>query len=59
MSANGRKLRVSVDPTVEVKALRIGQEVILNEAYNIVDTRAYDPSRARWSPSRRSSRTIA
>ena len=44
VSANGRKLRVSVDPTVEVKALRIGQEVILNEAYNIVDTRAYDPA---------------
>ena len=44
VSANGRKLRVSVDPTVEVKALRIGQEVILNEAYNVVDTRAYDPA---------------
>jgi len=44
VSANGRKLRVNVDPTVEVKALRIGQEVILNDAYNIVDTRAYDPS---------------
>jgi len=38
----GRKLRVNVDPTIEVKALRIGQEVILNEAYNLVDTRAYD-----------------
>ena len=44
VSAAGRKLRVSVDPTVEVKALRIGQEVILNEAYNVVDTRAYDPA---------------
>ena len=44
VSANGRKLRVSVDPTVEVKALRIGQEVILNEAFNVVDTRAYDPA---------------
>ena len=39
----GRKLRVNVDPTVEVKALRIGQEVILNESYNIIDTRAYEP----------------
>jgi len=44
VSAAGRKLRVNVDPTVEVKALRIGQEVILNEAYNVVDTRAYDPA---------------
>ena len=42
VNANGRKLRVSVDPTVEVKALRVGQEVILNEAYNVVDVRAYD-----------------
>ena len=44
VNANGRKLRVNVDPTVEVKALRIGQEVILNEAYNVVDARAYDPA---------------
>jgi proteasome-associated ATPase len=44
VNANGRKLRVNVDPTVEMKALRVGQEVILNEAYNVVDARAYDPA---------------
>ncbi len=43
VSVAGRKLRVNVDPTVEVKALRIGQEVVLNEAHNVIDTRAYDP----------------
>ena len=43
VSVAGRKLRVNVDPTVEVKALRIGQEVVLNEGYNVIDTRAYDP----------------
>ena len=42
--SNGRKLRVNVEPTLEVKALEIGQEVLLNEAFNIVDVRAFDPS---------------
>ncbi len=32
----GRKLRVSVSPAVEAKNLRRGQEVILNDALNIV-----------------------
>ncbi len=32
----GRKLRVSVSPNVEVQALRKGQEVMLNEALNVV-----------------------
>ncbi|HVF19233.1 MAG TPA: proteasome ATPase, partial [Mycobacteriales bacterium] len=32
----GRKLRVSVSPAVEVKDLRRGQEVMLNEALNVV-----------------------
>ncbi|HVE98225.1 MAG TPA: proteasome ATPase [Mycobacteriales bacterium] len=32
----GRKLRVSVSPTVDVGALRRGQEVMLNEALNVV-----------------------
>ncbi|MEA3503564.1 MAG: proteasome ATPase [Actinomycetota bacterium] len=41
---NGRKLRVNVEPTVEFKALGIGQEVILNEAFNVVDMRSYDPA---------------
>ncbi|HVE64206.1 MAG TPA: proteasome ATPase [Mycobacteriales bacterium] len=32
----GRKLRVSVSPTIEVSELRRGQEVMLNEALNVV-----------------------
>ncbi|GMR01737.1 MAG: proteasome ATPase [Acidimicrobiia bacterium] len=40
--ASGRKLRVSVEPTVEIKELERGQEVILNEAFNIVDVRAFE-----------------
>ncbi|MDX6215717.1 MAG: proteasome-associated ATPase, partial [Frankiales bacterium] len=32
----GRKLRVTVSPTIEVKDLRKGQEVMLNEALNVV-----------------------
>ncbi|MDR6176152.1 proteasome-associated ATPase [Nocardioides zeae] len=32
----GRKLRVSVSPSVEVETLRKGQEVLLNEALNVV-----------------------
>ncbi len=44
VNTNGRKLRVNVEPTVEFKALGIGQEVILNEAFNVVDIRSYDPA---------------
>ncbi len=40
--ASGRKLRVAVEPTVEIKALERGQEVILNEAFNIVDVRGFE-----------------
>jgi ATP-dependent 26S proteasome regulatory subunit len=29
---SGRKLRVSVEPAIEIKALEVGQEVLLNEA---------------------------
>lgn len=42
VNTSGRKLRVNVEPTVEFKALGIGQEVILNEAFNVVDIRNYD-----------------
>jgi len=38
----GRKLRVNVDPSVEVKALERGQEVLLNEAMNVIDVRDFD-----------------
>ncbi len=38
----GRKLRVNVEPSIEIKALEIGQEVLLNEASNIVDVRYFE-----------------
>jgi proteasome-associated ATPase len=34
---NGRKLRVNVSPEVELEAVKRGQEVILNEALNVVE----------------------
>ncbi|MDH3397807.1 MAG: proteasome ATPase [Acidimicrobiia bacterium] len=42
VSTQGRKLRVNAEPTLEVKALERGQEVLLNEAYNIIDVRDFD-----------------
>ncbi len=44
ISTQGRKLRVNVEPTIEIKALERGQEVLLNEAYNIIDVRHFDPN---------------
>jgi len=38
----GRKLRVSVSPGVETDALRRGQEVMLNEALNVVRALEYE-----------------
>ena len=38
----GRKLRVNVSPTVEKNGLRKGQEVILNEAMNVVAALDYE-----------------
>jgi proteasome-associated ATPase len=38
----GRKLRVSVSPAIEVGELRRGQEVMLNEAMNIVELREFE-----------------
>lgn len=43
MSA-GRKLRVTAQPSIEVKQLQRGQEVLLNEAMNIVDVRRFTVS---------------
>src|SRR5918998_885308 len=40
----GRKLRVSVSPNVEGDDLRPGQEVMLNEAMNIVEARGFEKS---------------
>jgi proteasome-associated ATPase len=39
----GRKLRVNVEPTLEIKELERGQEVLLNEAYNVIDVRDFEP----------------
>ena len=39
-----RKLRVAAQPNVEVKKLSVGQEVLLNEAFNIIDVRHYEPA---------------
>jgi len=38
----GRKLRVAVSPDVETDALRAGQEVMLNEALNVVRAMEYE-----------------
>ena len=38
----GRKMRVNAQPTIEVKQLQRGQEVLLNESFNIVDVRLFD-----------------
>jgi len=38
----GRKLRVNVSPAVEIDDLRRGQEVMLNEALNVVSALAYE-----------------
>jgi proteasome-associated ATPase len=39
---SGRKLRVNVEPSIEIKALEVGQEVLLNEAYNVIDMREFE-----------------
>ncbi|HTZ25523.1 MAG TPA: proteasome ATPase, partial [Streptosporangiaceae bacterium] len=38
----GRKMRVSVSPGIEVGELRPGQEVVLNEALNVVIAQGYE-----------------
>jgi len=38
----GRKLRVTVSPSVEVEDLRRGQEVMLNEAMNVVEALLFE-----------------
>jgi proteasome-associated ATPase len=38
----GRKMRVNVSPAVEVDHLRPGQEVVLNEALNVVLAQSYE-----------------
>jgi proteasome-associated ATPase len=33
---------VNVEPNIEIKALEIGQEVLLNEAFNVIDVRTFE-----------------
>nr|WP_240947878.1 proteasome ATPase [Planosporangium mesophilum] len=40
----GRKLRVAVSPTIELDELRRGQEVLLNDALNVVDAFGFERS---------------
>ncbi len=40
---SGRKMRVSVHNSVASATLRKGQEVILNDALNIIEARSFDP----------------
>jgi proteasome-associated ATPase len=40
--AQGRKLRVNVSPDVDVESLTHGQEVVLNEALNIVEAARFE-----------------
>ncbi|MFC7327217.1 proteasome ATPase [Marinactinospora rubrisoli] len=39
---NGRKMRVNVSPSVDIDELRPGQEVMLNEAFNVVEALAFE-----------------
>ncbi|WP_133743400.1 proteasome ATPase [Actinorugispora endophytica] len=39
---NGRKMRVNVSPSVDLDELRSGQEVMLNEAFNIVEAASFE-----------------
>jgi len=44
IQTGNRKLRVAAQPSVEVKKLQVGQEVLLNEAFNVIDVRFFEPS---------------
>jgi proteasome-associated ATPase len=40
--SSGRKMRVAVSPSIELDELSAGQEVMLNEAFNVVAVRAFE-----------------
>jgi proteasome-associated ATPase len=40
--AQGRKVRVGLNPTIKVESLRPGQELLLNEALNVVAAAGYE-----------------
>ena len=37
----GRKMRVNAQPSIEIKKLQLGQEVLLNDAMNIIEARDF------------------
>jgi proteasome-associated ATPase len=39
---SGRKMKVSLHPSIKVAGLRKGQEVILNEALNVIEVKGFD-----------------
>lgn len=39
---NGRKMRVNVSPSVDTGELRPGQEVMLNETFNVVEAQSFE-----------------
>lgn len=39
---SGRKMKVNVRPGIDIHAIRKGQEVILNEALNVIEIRGYE-----------------
>jgi proteasome-associated ATPase len=39
---SGRKMKVSVHPSINVKTIRKGQEVVLNEALNVIEVKGFD-----------------
>ena len=41
--ASGRKMKVSMQKSIPIESLRKGQEVILNEALNIIEVGGFDP----------------
>ena len=42
ISVDGRTLKVNVHPKIDIKGLREGQLVILNEAYNVIEVSGYE-----------------
>ena len=42
--SSGRKMRVNAQPSIEIKQLQTGQEVLVNDSMNIVEVRGIRPS---------------
>jgi proteasome-associated ATPase len=40
--SSGRKMRVAISPSIDIEELTPGQEVMLNEAFNVVAARAFE-----------------